>query len=250
MPQPEGKSWLRRFDWDAIAGIVAAAAALILHLLHIVESEVLLTLTLVLVALLLLRQLRHEEREERVENLAGRTEQLLVRLHEGLKAPDVDLVGPRHLRAASEAFARQARGDMLWFNVCLLMFRPQSLFDCLLKPAIENPHVTRIEFVLDEGERANWREHVLPKVAACRGRDKVVEPRWCSLHESVSFILGDRDADGRPEAQLSFWGEPFMARSPAHDVPRYIFHVHAHSELVPRLIELARAYTIAAGAPS
>jgi hypothetical protein len=245
MPHSGSKHWLGRYDWDAIAGIVAAAAALILHFLHIVRSEVLLTLTLVLVALLLLRQLRHEEREERVEDIAGRTEQMMVKLHDVLKSPDVVLVGPRLLRSSSEAFARQARGEMIWFNVCLMMFRPQELFDCLLRPAVENPHVTRIEFVLDEGERANWREHVVPKLAACRGREKVVEPRWCTLHESVSFVLGDRDADGRPEAQLSFWGEPFMARTTGRDIPRYIFHVHAHSELVPRLLELARTYRIA-----
>jgi hypothetical protein len=165
------RHWLRRYDWDAVAGIVAAAAALILHLLHVVQSDILLTITLVLVALLLLRQLRHEEREERVEEMTGRTEQMIVKLHDVLKAPEVVLVGPRHLRAASEAFARQARGDMLWFNVCLMMFRPQELFDCLLRPAVENPQVTRIEFVLDEGERANWREHVMPKLAACRGRE-------------------------------------------------------------------------------
>jgi len=239
------RHWLRHYDWDAVAGIVAAATALILHLLHVVQSDILLTITLVLVALLLLRQLRHEEREERVEEMTGRTEQMIVKLHDVLKAPEVVLVGPRHLRAASEAFARQARGDMLWFNVCLMMFRPQELFDCLLRPAVENPQVTRIEFVLDEGERANWREHVVPKLAACRGREKVIEPRWCTLHESVSFVLADRDADGHAEAQLSFWGEPFMARSTGGDVPRYIFHVLAHSELVPRLVELARSYRMA-----
>jgi hypothetical protein len=239
------RHWLRRYDWDAVAGIVAAAAALILHLLHVVQSDILLTITLVLVALLLLRQLRHEEREERVEETTGRTERMIVKLHDVLKAPEVVLVGPRHLRAASEAFARQARGDMLWFNVCLMMFRPQELFDCLLRPAVENPQVTRIEFVLDEGERANWREHVVPKLAACRGREKVIDPRWCTLHESVSFVLADRDADGHAEAQLSFWGEPFMARTTGRDVPRYIFHVLAHSELVPRLVELARSYRMA-----
>jgi len=239
------RHWLRHYDWDAVAGIVAAATALILHLLQVVQSDILLTITLVLVALLLLRQLRHEEREERVEEMTGRTEQMIVKLHDVLKAPEVVLVGPRHLRAASEAFARQARGDMLWFNVCLMMFRPQELFDCLLRPAVENPQVTRIEFVLDEGERANWREHVVPKLAACRGREKVIEPRWCTLHESVSFVLADRDADGHAEAQLSFWGEPFMARSTGGDVPRYIFHVLAHSELVPRLVELARSYRMA-----
>jgi len=245
MPHPEKKHWLRRYDWDAIAGIVAAAVALILHLLHVVQPDILLTITLVLVALLLLRQLRHEEREERVEDMAGRTEQMIVKLRDVLKAPEVVLVGPRHLRGASETFARQARGDMVWFNVCLMMFRPQELFDCLLRPAVENPQVTRIEFVLDEGERANWRDHVVPKLAACRGREKVIEPRWCTLHESVSFVLADREADGQAEAQLSFWGEPFMARTTGRDVPRYIFHVQAHSELVPRLVELARTYRMA-----
>jgi hypothetical protein len=77
MPHSGKKPWLRRYDWDAIAGIAAAAAALILHLLHIVQSDIMLTLTLVLVALLLLRQLTHEEREERVEDTAGRTEQMI-----------------------------------------------------------------------------------------------------------------------------------------------------------------------------
>lgn len=134
---------------------------------------------------------------------------------------------------------------MVWFNVCLMMFRPQELFDCLLRPAVENPLVTRIEFVLDEGERINWRDHVVPKLATCHGRKKVLEPRWCALKESVSFVLADRESDGHAEAQLSFWGEPFMARSTGRDVPRYIFHVQAHSELVPRLVELERGYRIA-----
>ena len=237
--------WFRRYDWDAAAGIVAAVAALILHFLHVVQTDVLLTITLVLVALLLLRQLRHEEREERVEEATARTERTMTALQSALALPDVVLVGPRQLRSASETFARQARGDMVWFNVCLLMFRPQELFDCLLRPAVENPRVTRIEFVLDEGERENWRAHVAPKLEACRGREKVTEPRWCTMNENVSFVLADRESDGHVEAQLSFWGEPFMARTTGRDVPRYIFHVHAHSELVVRLVELDRTYRIA-----
>jgi hypothetical protein len=188
------RHWFHRYDWDAVAGIVAAVAA----------------------------------------------------LRDGLRSPDVLLVGPHRLRQASEAFARHARGDMVWFNVCLMMFRPQELFDCLLKPAVENPLVSHITFVLDEGERANWRDHVAPKLAACRGRDKVLEPRWCTLQESVSFILADRESDGQLEAQLSFWGEPFMARTTGRDVPRYIFHVQAHSELIPQLVELERRYRMSA----
>jgi hypothetical protein len=180
-----------------------------------------------------------------VDATTSRTEQMLARLQEGLKVPDVILIGPRHLRPASERFARSAHGDMVWFNVCLMMFRPQDLFDCLLRPAIENPRVRSILFVLDEGERANWRDHVVPKVAACSGGEKVLEPRWCAMNESVSFILADREADGQVEAQLSFWGEPFMARTPGRDVPRYIFQVQPHSELIPQLVELERRYRIA-----
>ncbi len=234
--------WFRKYDWDALAGIAAAAAALILHLLHVVDTEVVLMLTLVLVALLLLRQLRQEDRDDRVERAAARTESMVAEVQASLQPPDAVLVGPRQLRAESEAFARQARGAMVWFNVCLLMFRPQDLFDCLLKPAVDNAGVTRIEFILDEGERDNWRTHVLPKLEACAGRAKVAEPHWCTLRESVSFILADHASHGRAEAQLSFWGEPFMARSTGRDVPRYIFHVQAHSELIPRLVELERMY--------
>lgn len=237
--------WFRRYEWDAVAGIMAAVAALILHLLHVVEPDVLLTITLVLVAILLLRQLRHEEREERVENTTGRTEQLLGKLQDALKTPEVVLVGPRALRASSERFARQARGNMVWFNVCLLMFRPQELFDCLLRPAVENPQVKQIQFVLDESEREHWRDHVVPKLALCREAGKVLEPRWCAMKENLSFVLADFEAEGRVEAQLSFWGEPFMARTAGRDIPRYIFHVQAHSELVTRLVELERNYRAA-----
>jgi plasmid stabilization system protein ParE len=35
----------------------------------------------------------------------------------------------------------------------------------------------------------------------------------------VLFVLGDRDADGQAEAQLRFWGEPFMARATVREVP-------------------------------
>jgi hypothetical protein len=232
---------IRKYDWDAIAGVAAAAAALILHLLHVVEQDVLLSIVLVVLALLLIRDLRREERDERVQDAIERTEAEVARLSAAAAPPDVVLVGPRQLRTVSESFARQAKGDMVWFNVCLLMFKPQALFDSLLRPAIENPAVTSIQFVLDESERERWRDDVLPKAAACAGHEKIREPRWCDLHESVSFILADTAA-GRTEAQLSFWGEPFMARTTGRDVPRYIFQVQSHSELIPRLVELERTY--------
>ncbi|HWO72600.1 MAG TPA: hypothetical protein VNN21_03495 [Dehalococcoidia bacterium] len=231
-----------RVDWDVIAGILAAVLALVLHLLHVVEVSVLLAIVLVLQSLLLIRDLRREDQIDRTVSLAERTEMAVKSIQSSLSPPEVLVIGPRRLRAETELFARRARGDMIWFNVCLLMFKPQSLFDTLLRPAIENPLVTSIQFICDESEKARWHDDVVPKLNACANGGKVRSPRWCSLRESVSFILADTEETGKTEALLSFWGEPFMARSVEKDVPRYVFHVQAHSELVTRLSELERSY--------
>lgn len=231
---------LGRYDWDAVAGIVAAGAALVLHLLHIIEVDVLLTIALVVMALLLFRDLRREAQDELLLERSERTEGVLAGLLAGMKQPDVILVGPRELRRASEDFARQARGEMVWFNVCLLMFRPQSLFDALLRPALENPAVSGVQFVLDPSERERWEQEVVPKARAAGGLAKLRKPRWVPLsHEAVSFILAE-GAAGETEAHLSFWGEPFMSRQPGFDIPRFVFHVQAHSALVGQLVELER----------
>ncbi|HEY8491823.1 MAG TPA: hypothetical protein VIO14_12615 [Dehalococcoidia bacterium] len=235
---------LRSLDWDAIAGIVAAVAALVLHLLHVVESEVILAVILVLLALILLRDLRREDREDREAVTLASMDAAIEQVRAALRPPDSLLIGPRSLRAESARFAGRARGEMVWFNVCLLMFVPQTLFDVLLRPAIENPRVTAIRFILDERERERWTADVLPKVARCPGAEKVLEPIWRHLDESISFILAETEPAGAVEAHVSFWGEPFMARTAGRDVPRYIFHVQAHSELIPRLEELARSYRL------
>jgi hypothetical protein len=233
---------MRRFkevEWEAVAGVAAAVIALILHLLHVVDIDVLITVILVLLALLLLGGIRRDSREERIEETARVVASDVGGLLAALTPPDAILIGPRALRTESERFASAARGDMTWFNVCLKMFVPQDLFDAMLRPAIENPAVRRIRFVLDERERDAWTTHVLPKVAACSGADKVDEPVWRALPETVSFILASTDR-GETEAHLSFWGEPFMAHSAERDLPRYIFHVLGHSELIARLVDVER----------
>ena len=236
------RSRYRLYDWDAIAGIFAACAALVLHLLHVIETDVLLTIALVAIALLLFRDLRREAQDELLVESVKHNEATLDGILARLGKPDVMLVGPRSLRSASEAFARDARGEMVWFNVCLLMFRPQALFDALLAPALVNPKVVAVQFVLDESEREAWAAEVLPKAQATGFGTKLREPRWVPLkQEAVSFILADTDA-GSTEAHLSFWGEPFMSRQPGFDIPRYVFHVQAHSDLVPQLIEMERRY--------
>lgn len=134
---------------------------------------------------------------------------------------------------------------MVWFNVCLSMFRTQELFDVLLRPAVVSPYVSSIRFVLDPRDRELWDAYVVPKLQACDGRTKVNPPLWVPIDEPVSFVLAETPTGG-VEAQLSFWGEPFMSRATGVDVPRYLFHVHARSELVQRLADMERAYRLRA----
>ena len=236
----------RAYDWDAIAGIVAAVAALVLHLLHIIETDVLLAIALVVLAILLFRDLRREADVEEALRSALFTEGTVRELIARSQPPDVALIGPRQLRPASEAFARGVRSEMIWFNVCLLMFRPQQLFDSLLAPALVNPAVSGIQFVLDPSEREAWETQVVPKADATGFGKKLRPPRWVALKdEAVSFILADGEA-GQTEAHLSFWGEPFMARQAGFDIPRFVFHVKGHSDLIPQLIEMERRYRGAA----
>jgi hypothetical protein len=234
---------LKRFlslEWDAIAGIVAAVTAVILDLLRLVDDRVALPILLALMALLFINFMRHTRNNELTADQVDRTAHAVSRIQSALKAPDVILIGPRHLRSANEQFVRHMRGDTVWFNVCLSMYKPQPLFDTLLRPAVDHPMVTSIQFVLDESQRDLWQKIIQPKIIACNGGAKVKEPRWCTLSKTVSFILADNELSGGTEALLSFWGEPFMAQTTERDVPRFIFHVQRNSELLPHLVELER----------
>ena len=228
------------YDWDAIAGVLAAVAAIILHFLHIADEQVILPILLALMALLFINFMRHERNNEHTAGQVEQVQRMVAKIKSSLSIPDVVLIGPRHLRAANEQFARNMRGEAILFNVCLSMYRTQILFDALLRPAIENPLVTSIHFILDENQKELWQTEILPKLGTCGGGDKVKEPRWCNLSKNLSFILADTQPDGAAEALLSFWGEPFMAQSNERNIPRYIFHIQAHSELLPHLVELER----------
>jgi len=227
-------------EWDAIAGIVAAVAAIVLHLFHVVDEHVILPIVLALIALLFINFMRHKTSNELTAEQVDQTAHTVSRIQSELKPPDVILVGPRHLRSANEQFIQHMSGDTVWFNVCLSMYKPQPLFDALLRPAVDNPMVTSIQFILDESQRDLWQQVIQPKIAACAGDAKVREPRWCSPSKTVSFILADNQLSGATEALLSFWGEPFMAQTTERDVPRFIFHVQRNSELLPHLLELAQ----------
>jgi len=230
------------FEWDAIAGIVAAVVAIVLHLLHVVDEEVILPIVLALTALLFTNFMRHTRNNEQTAEQVDRTAHAVSSIQSVLKLPDVILVGPRHLRSTNEQFIRQMSGDTIWFNVCLSMYKSQPLFDALLRPAVDNPMVSSIQFVLDVSQRDLWQQFIHPKIVACAANAKVREPRWRSLSKTVSFILADNQISGGTEALLSFWGEPFMAQTTERDVPRFIFHVQRNSELLSHLVELERSF--------
>ncbi len=230
-----------KYDWDAIAGIIAAVAAIVMHMLHLVEADVLLTIAVVLIALLFLRDLRRDRQSEHidasVQQTAGTVKEILSRL----TPPDAVLVGPLSIHQVMEDFSRRARNEMVWFHVCPIMFKRQALFDTLLKTAIENPAVKSIQFVLDHSDHDLWESEVVPKIKGCPGQGKVKETIWTAISGGVSAIISDIDKDAKTECLLSFWGEPFMARTPSHNVPRYVFHVQSQSELVGRMVEVVRS---------
>lgn len=234
---------LRLYDWEALVVVIVAMFALGLHLLGYAETGVVLTVIMVALAILLIRDLGREARDEALDHAAGEMQRALARLEQSASLEAV-LLGPRQIRQASESFARRAHGEITWFNVCLLMFRPQPVFDLMLLPAIENPNVSSIQFVLDEAERDRWEKELRPKIARCPHAAKVGEPRWRNLRESISFVLCEQP-EGAVEAQLSFWGEPFMSRVAGSDVPRFVFELPSRSQLLPHLIEMERRYRLA-----
>jgi len=238
---------IRRLDIEAIAGLIAAMAALILHLLHLIEPDILLVVIMVILALMLIRDFRREEREESAAESGKHLELMVEQLVHATTPPESALIGPMTIREESAAFSRGARGDMVWFNVCLEMFEPQPLFDTLLQPALENPRTRSVLFVLDHSERERWERVILPKVRAIGAEAKLSEPVWTSLHEPVSCIIAEEEASGQREALLSFWGEPFMAHSHDRDVPRYVFRIFGHSDLIQHLDELVRSYRLLRG---
>jgi len=231
---------LLKQDWDAIAGILAAITALILHLLHITDIDTLLAIAIVLMALLLLRDFRRENQAESHASSTERIAAMLDELKHTVHPPDVNLIGPTELRSASLQFAQKGRGEVVWFNVCLRMYKAQQPFNIMLRPFIENPAVTSVRFVLDNNEKERWQSDVLPKINACTGYAKVEEPYWCTLKDNISFVIVETGSEGQSEALVSFWGEPFMAIGTDKNVPRYVLHVKSSSELIVRLKEKER----------
>lgn len=218
---------------DVIAIIAASIGAIVLHHLGIIPETYVISILLFLLALHALQEaLRGEEIKEDIKTI---TRNVLV------ADPEVELIKPRELLNYTEEFALKNRGEVWWFNACCAMFRSQELFDRLLKTSIESSRTTKIYFVMNKTMKEAWDNDVKPKIEMCRGRDKVQEPVWRDIDESIAFQMIDVGADKEAkEALLGFWGEPFMMElgSEGQHVPRYLIHVKSRSELISRLQDI------------
>src|ERR1022692_171675 len=99
---------LRRFltfDWEAIAGIIAAVAAIVLSLLQLIDQGVLISIAVVLIALLFVRDLRRDRSTEQTRATIEEIRTALQSIKTNLLPPDIVLIGPTQLRMGSERFA-------------------------------------------------------------------------------------------------------------------------------------------------
>ncbi len=231
---------LLKQDWEVVAVLLAATIALILHFLHLTELDILMPIAIVLLAIFLIRDIKRESQAEHFALVEARIENSLITLQSSLTPPDVTLIGPSQLQAESVRFAKRGQGEVIFFNICLRMYKARYPFDIMLRPFIENTDITSIQFVLNPKEKERWDTNILPKVSVCAGRKKVKEPIWSNLEENMSFILVGTDTAGKAEALVSFWGEPFMARSYDTNVPRYVLYVRESSDLITSLKEHER----------
>lgn len=224
---------------DVIAIIIASVSAIVLHHLGIIPETYVISILLLLLALHALQDaVRGQEIKEDLKTIS-----------KNVLAPvsEVELIKPGDLLVYTEEFALKNKGEVWWFNACCTMFRSQQLFDRLLKTSIENSKTSKIIFVMNLSMKDAWDREVRPKIAVCRNREKVLEPVWCNIEESVAFQMIDIGVDREAkEALLGFWGEPFMMElgSKSEHVPRYLIHVKSQSELISRLKDVFVRYRL------
>ena len=231
-------------DWDAFAGIIAAVVALMMHFLHVIEVDVLLSIALVLMALLFIRDLRRERDSEQLGAKVRGIEEGVSAIRASLHPPDAVLVGPVNLRKVSRRFSERAFGQMTWFHVCLSMFRTQELRH---PPETGHRQSRRLGNLLHPGPQPEGSlAHRAP------AQDPGVP--WCEQGARAGLaghqgerILHPLGWPGRRERRMP---AQLLGRAlhviDGRSVPRYIFDVQPGSELVTRFAEMERGYRLAA----
>ena len=234
---------LLKQDWDAIAGILAAMAALVLHFLHVTDLATLVAIALVLMALLLLRDFRRESQAEGLTKEIERLAEKLTEVRDAVRPPSIALIGPSELRDASMEFARKGRGQVVWFNVCLRMYQQQPPFDILMKPFLDNPAIASVRFVLDNREKERWQKSMgCPRFRPVPGLEKGRGALLARPTRTTSpSCWWRRAAAARPRPWSASGASPSWHIGVEKNVPRYVLHVKGEgSELIARLREYER----------
>lgn len=227
---------------DMVAIIIASLAAIVLHYLHLIPEEYLISFVLVLLAIHTAQEvIRGEEVRNDVRAMGN-----LIATPE----PEVAIVKPAEILRRTEEFGMRNAGEDWWFNACATMFRSQHVFDKLLKSSMLNPKTTRIFFVLKPSMKEAWDRDVAPKIERSRCKEKVQPVLWRDIAEGIAFRTIDVDSGtGAKEALLTVWGEPFMMEHVdergSAQMPRYVMHVRRDSELLVRLHDLLQKHRMA-----
>ncbi len=236
-------------NWEIVAVVSASFVGLVLHALGVIhENTLLISLILFLLCLYVLRDISFETKnEEQTREIFERIKSIEARLEES----EIELVTPEIVVSAVKELYSKNKGEVWLFNMCMKMYGKKAVFEKALKPIIENPNATEIQFIVHISEKDIWEKDVQPLIDKCKNKEKVLPPVFSEIKEPFAFqIVRISDQKDVREALLAVWGEPFMAelgpdsREYLVRHPRYVFHVKSHSELVSRLKELFMRYKI------
>lgn len=234
-------------NWELVCVVIAGFIGLVLHALNVIhEDTILISLILFLLCLYVMRDMAFETTNEtQNKNILEKLKSIENRLEEH----EIELVTPKNIVYVVNEFYSKNKGEIWLFNMCMRMYGKKELFEKVLKPVIDNENATEIQFIIDASEKEIWENDVNALISKCKNKNKVLPPIFAEIKEPIAFqmIRTETQKDER-EALLSVWGEPFMVHrgkenssKTAHH-PRYVFYIKSHSEVIPRLTELFRAY--------
>lgn len=236
-------------EWDTLAGIAAAFVALVLSLFGLVSDVTVRAILLLLAALILLRELRNDSRSAIHAEHLDCMRQDIRDLREKIGTTDLVVITPLALRSAFQDFVTHLGGRVTWYNACCRMFHRHEVFESTLGQLLGNPDVVAVEMLCDASERHAWDTDLAIKVRKCAGATKLREPIWGALPTAVSFLIGEHRESKRPQALMAIMEEPFASHGNGRSVPRYLFRVQNHSDILTAMAAVAHSTASGCGTP-
>jgi hypothetical protein len=226
-------------ELDIIAIVIASILGIILHALHLLPEEFIVSLILLLLALHALHSTNQAQKDSEVHKK-------LLEVADRMEAPDVAGIESKEIFSKGEELAVKNNGEMWWFNTPL-GFRNQNIFDKMLKPALESTRTNKIVFILDEKFKAVWERDVAPKIEKSKHKETLKAPHWRKIEERIAFRMIDVDPKkDAKEAHFTYLDRPFVMKVEGKEAgiyhPRYMFHVKPSSKLIQDLKDLFLEY--------